>query len=210
MMARQISSKLLDKNTIYIYNITVLMRIIQLWGDFMRKYILCLILSLCLIFFASCSPSDASHLNLSDYGEAFREKNDVLFPNSDCEHALIHSPLSRNADPSVALLYHQISCKWGGCDYEVHNEPHIFLFRQDELPTARAYYKENGSLYHSFNMACEECYGTVTLHVRCQKQNADCGAGEFSIHAPAKCFEGCDWSEIFRDTPYRIMIESDS
>ncbi len=175
----------------------------------MKKYILCLCLLLCLLFLISCNSSQSSHLNLLNYGEFFREKNEILFLNNECKHALIHTTLGGNSDPSVASLYHQISCKWGGCDYEAHNEPHVFLFERDEMPTARAYYKENGYLYHSFNMACEECYGTITLHVRCQTQNADCGAGEGAIHGPAECFRGCDWVDMFRGTPYRILIRYD-
>ncbi len=199
--------KTLDKIILLIYNITVLIMIIQSRGDFMKKYLLCLLF--CLMFCASCTHSNGSYLNLSDYGEAFREKNDILFPEVDCDHALIHSPLGGKSDPSVAVRYHQTSCKWGGCDYEPHNEPHVFLFRYNEIPTARAHYKENGSLYHSFNMACEECDGLITLHVRCQTQRTGCGAGEGAIHGPAECLRGCDWVEMFRGTPYRILIRYD-
>jgi hypothetical protein len=175
----------------------------------MKKFIVCLCLLMCVIFFVSCHPSSDSHLNLLNYGKDFREKNEVLFLDSACEHALIHNPLNEKEDPSVASIYHRTSCKWGGCDYEVHDEPHAFSFRHDEIPTARAYYKENGYLYHSFRMACEECYEGITLHVLCRTQNAECGAGEGAIHAPAQCFDDCDWQDIFRDTPYRIIVRSD-
>ena len=165
-------------------------------------------MSIYFLLFASCTPYSASYLNRSDYGEAFREKNAILFPNLSCEHALVHLYTIGKEDPSQAALFHRTTCKWGGCDYEEHDEPHIFLFERDEIPTARAHYKENGYLYHSFNMACEECHGAVTLHVLCQTQDSECGAGIGTIHAPAQCFIGCDWNEIFADTPYRIIIKS--
>lgn len=175
----------------------------------MKKSILCLWIVLCLLSLTACHSSFDSHLNPLNYGNAFKEKNEVLFLNSACEHALIHDPLNGKEDSSVASIYHRISCKWGGCDYEAHNEPHTFLFRRDEIPTARAYYKENGYLYHSFRMACEECQEGITLHVLCRTQNTECGAGEGAIHAPAQCFDGCDWQDIFRDTPYRIIVRPD-
>ena len=173
----------------------------------MRKYIFCLCILLCLSFLASCTP--ASHLTPSDYGEAFRENNEILFDNTDCDHDLIHSHINGKADASVSALYHETSCKWGNCDYEAHRTPHVFSFSPDELPTARAHYKENGYLYHSFNQACEECNGTVTVHVLCRTQDAECGAGTGTIHAPAQCFIGCDWNVLFADTPYRIIMKSD-
>ena len=172
----------------------------------MRKYIFCLCILLCLSFFVSCEP--ASHLTPSDYGEAFREKNGILFDNTECNHELIHSHINGKADPSVSALYHETSCKWGNCDYEAHRTPHVFSFSHDELPTARAHYKENGALYHSFHMACEECHAAISLNVLCQTQDAECGAGTGTIHAPARCFVDCDWNEIFADTPYRILIKS--
>ncbi len=174
----------------------------------MKKYICYFGISFLLLFFASCMSLGNSHLNFSAYGESFRAKNKILFPNVNCEHTLTHTPFNEISDPSFASRYHQTSCKWGGCDYEAHEEPHTFLFRKDELPMARAHYKENGYLYHSFNMACEECHGAITLHVLCQTQDSECGAGIGTIHAPAQCFIGCDWNEIFADTPYRIVIKS--
>ena len=175
----------------------------------MRKHIFCLCILLCLSALTSCAPDFSFHLNPSDYMEDFKAKNEILFDNTDCDHERIHSHINGEADPSVSALYHKTSCKWGNCDYDISYTPHIFLFDRDELPTSRAYYKENGSLYHSFRMACEECHASISLNVLCRTQDANCGAGDGAIHAPATCFIGCDWNEIFRDTLYRIVIKSD-
>ena len=172
----------------------------------MKRYILILGLTVCVLLLSSCCGNSETHLNPPDYGEDFRVKNEVLFPNTECEHSLIHTPM----DGADADICHKTSCKWGGCDYTAHGEPHAFLFTQGQLPSARAYDKENGYLYHSFRMACEECDGVITLHVLCRTQNAECGAGEGAIHAPAECFTDCDWQEIFRGTPYRITVRPDA
>ena len=172
----------------------------------MKKFIFVLCLTFFVVFLGSCRSSSDFHLNLSNYGEAFKGKNEVLFLNTACEHEWVYEALNGEAGASI---YHRTSCKWGGCDYEAHNEAHTFLFQRGEIPTARTYYKENGYLYHSFRMACEECHEGITLHVLCRTQDAECGAGEGAIHAPARCFAGCDWQEIFRDTPYRIVIRSE-
>ena len=171
----------------------------------MKRYILLWLLVFCVLLLSSCHAVPETHLDPSNYGEDFRIKNEVLFPNTECEHSLVYTP----TDGTEADIVHKTSCKWGGCDYAAHEEPHVFLFKQGYLPSARAHYKENGYLYHSFRMACEECHGAVTLHVLCRAQNAECGAGEGAIHAPAVCFTGCDWQEIFRDTPYRITVRSE-
>lgn len=171
----------------------------------MKRYALILLILFCIPMLSSCHAVFETHLDPSNYGEDFRIKNEVLFPNTWCEHSLIHTP----TDGTDAEMYHNTSCKWGGCNYETHDEPHAFLFRRGEIPTARAYYKENGYLYHTFRMACEECHDAITLHVFCRTQNAQCGAGDGAIHAPAECFTDCDWQEIFRDTPYRITVRSE-
>ena len=172
----------------------------------MKRYTLFLLILFCMPLLSSCRTTPGSHLDPSNYGEDFRIKNEVLFLNTKCEHSLIHVPMG-GTDSDIA---HRTSCKWGGCDYEAHGEPHAFLFTQGQLPSAGAYYKENGYLYHSFRMACEKCNGAVTLHVLCRTQNAECGAGEGTIHAPAECFTDCDWKEIFQETPYRITVRSDA
>jgi len=171
----------------------------------MKRYILLWLLAFFVLLLSSCHTVPETHLDPSNYGEDFRIKNEVLFPNTECEHSLVYTP----TDGTEADIVHKTSCKWGGCDYAAHEEPHVFLFKQGYLPSARAHYKENGYLYHSFRMACEECHGGITLHVLCRTQDAECGAGEGAIHAPAQCFADCDWQEIFRGTPYRITVRSE-
>ncbi|MBR7160899.1 MAG: hypothetical protein IKD07_00650 [Clostridia bacterium] len=172
----------------------------------MKRLILISGIAVCILLTSSCRAVPEVHLNPSNYGEDFRIKNEALFLNTECEHFLIHTPM----DGADADICHKTSCKWGGCDYAEHKEPHTFLFSRGELPSARAYYKENGYLYHSFRMSCEDCHGVIMLHVLCRTQKTECGAGNGAVHAPAECFAGCDWQDIFRETPYRITVRSEA
>lgn len=165
------------------------------------------ILLFAVLFLSSCGKASETHLTAENYGQAFKEKNSVLFLNEDCEHILICGNAEAVLAPWEASQYHRTYCKLGGCDYEPVYEPHTLVFKEGDVPESLAKYAENGYLYHSFNVSCDDCYTLVTVTVLCEAQDASCGKGVSAMNGPAECLRNCDWQEIFKDTPYRIIVK---
>lgn len=166
---------------------------------------------LCLIFLMPMLPScgNAFH-DAIFHDEAFRARNAILFPNDTCEHMEAYTAMS---DPWDADVYHMRRCKFGNCDYVAEKEPHTFVFT-DTTVRGPVNHKENGYLYHSFGMYCRDCNAWVMLSVLCRTQDTGCGKmqGEDGVvyQSTAQCMIGADFSEIFRDTPYRIVIKENT
>ncbi len=43
-----------------------------------------------LISLCGCGKQDTQHLDMANYGDEFREKNDNLFANTSCEHLVVY------------------------------------------------------------------------------------------------------------------------
>ena len=166
-----------------------------------------LLLSL-LLTLVSCGGGK-SFLDISAYDEAFKERNEILFPNSECEHTEVYTSLS---DPWESNLYHMTKCKFGNCDYISQKEAHTFVFESDTI-RGIATYKENGYLYHEFGMYCRDCNAWIKICVLCQTQDLNCGkmTDEYGVtyHTTAHCCVDADYKELFRDTPYHIEVKDE-
>ena len=171
----------------------------------MKKMISILLLISFLFTLTSCG-NRKSFLDIAVYDEHFQGKNEILFPNSECEHMEVYTTLS---DPWDSNLYHMSKCKFGNCDYVSKKEAHTFVFQSDTIRGIPAY-KENGYLYHEFGMYCRDCNAWIKICVLCQTQDLNCGrmTDEYGVtyHTTAHCFVDADYQELFRDTPYHIIV----
>ena len=160
-----------------------------------------------ILLLTSCGKANEKHLTTEYYGQVFKEKNSILFLNDSCEHSLVCEGAGAFLEPWEAAQYHRTYCKLGGCDYEPVYEPHTLVFKEEEIPQSLAKYAENGYLYHSFAVICDDCYSRVTVTVLCDVQDSSCGKGNGALNGPAECLKNCDWQELFKDTPYRIIVK---
>lgn len=158
----------------------------------------------CLLLLAmlfSCGGRDTAHLDMSNYGADFRQNNEVLFFNENCEHSLVCVSAAGISDTVDANVYHAVKCNRGNCGYEMRFEPHV-LREAYLIPRDRPQYMENGYLYHRVPVSCQVCGVDMTLYVYCPRQDKSCGAA-----GKNECLTGCDWRELLCDTPY--VISSD-
>lgn len=177
----------------------------------MKKIISLLLSVSLLLFLVSCEAEqpffNKSFLNKETYGEDFRARNEILFPNDACEHVEVSVS---HADPWEAKYYHVTKCKFGNCEYVSKEEAHTFVFT-DTTVRGGAIYKENGYLYHEFGMYCDDCNAWVLLSVLCQTQDTSCGTitkeDGNTYQSTAACCEGVDYQALFRDTPYTIVVK---
>ena len=169
----------------------------------MMKRMLCVLLLGCLLLSLSACERNGTLLHAENYGEAFRMKNAILYPNPDCEHALISSSAEKYLNEADCTRYHMTICKHGGCDYGRQFHPHsiriggLIMFNQVIQMT-------DGYLYHRYAVACADCNLRVDLYSPCEVQRLDCNTQETAKR------NGClnkNWEEILCDTPYEILYD---
>ncbi len=171
----------------------------------MRKKLIALFLCVLLTFLCGCAQRETI-LHAESYGEAFRSKNAILYPNPNCEHQLISSSAKMYMNPEDCNWYHLTICKKGGCDYGIQFHPHVF--RADALERAQVqpqnFFRSDCYFYHRFFISCAECGLRIDLHVPCKVQRQDCQTIETQRQ------NGCldrNWEEILCDTPYEILYD---
>ena len=152
-----------------------------------------------LVILCSCGQSGI-YLDLSNYGEDFRQENDLLFFNDSCEHVFVYTSASGASGAVDTNTYHMVKCNRGNCGYEAQIEPHVL--NAAYLIPKETRYMENGYLYHRVPTSCSKCNERlVTLYVYCPLQSTECTKdGEEN-----ECLAGCNWEELLCDTPYVIF-----
>ena len=142
-------------------------------GRCMKRRILWLIsITVCLGLFVSCQ-NDRFYLDLSAFGEAFREENAEMFYHEKCDHFLRYRKIYDN--PGInGNQYHIVYCHWGHCSFEEHVEPHTIDLSSMSLYTGISV-KENGYIYHRVLTECQLCGAQIIWFVLCHRQDKSCG-----------------------------------
>lgn len=153
-----------------------------------------------LISLCGCGKQDTQHLDMANYGDEFREKNDILFANTSCEHLVVYRDASAYLTPKEAKLYHMYVCKYGNCDHEIQFDPHVLVFYTKYPQSSHATYADNGYLYHQISAYCLSCTSIIPIKIFCEKQDANCGRTETGGVTTSECLAGDrDWKEVLND-----------
>ncbi len=175
----------------------------------MKKLLTFCMILLFLFTICGCETEQRPYLDRECYGEAFRKENENLFPNPDCEHMIDEIKADGILPPEEAIFYHMSACKYENCDYEIHYEPHTLYLYEPNILRGFPQYAENGYLYHTPFIYCNDCSRVIEIRILCSKQDVNCGREGEVLVTEAECLQELDWNEVFQEYPYKIKFQEE-